>query len=109
MPDTLTLPEAALREAVEQAGGRYVGLQGRRGRVPLVLFDDAAGSTKSLNLERLVAGAVRAVLAEPQDGAALVVELRRLRAAVELLAEVAALDERKPGAWSLVLHRLGRR
>src|SRR3990167_263814 len=73
MPDTLTLPEAALREAVEQAGG------GRAGPP------------------------------EPQAGAALVMELRRLRAAVELLAEVAALDERKPGAWSLVLHRLGRR
>jgi len=27
----------------------------------------------------------------------------------DVLAEVAALDERKPGAWSLVLHRLGRR
>ena len=84
--------------------------------VPLLLFDDAAGSTRSLNLERLVAGAVRDVLAgrpgtpERLDALGWMIadELAGLRRAVELLTELEALDDRKPGAWSLFLRRLAR-
>ncbi len=54
----MTRAEAALRRAVERAGGCYVGVQPRRDKGSLLLFNAPTGSTLSINLEGVIAAAV---------------------------------------------------
>jgi len=90
-----TFGPEAWREAVEAAGARFRGLQARRDRPPLLLFDDpATGSTLTVDVAALVTEAVRARLGERPEavvlgvvGARVVEQLDRLAGAVEGVAQ----------------------
>jgi len=102
MPEATFGPED-LRQAVEAAGGRYVGLQARpEGGPPLLLFNDPrTRNTLALPVLELIAAQVRARLAgaQPRVPAKFV----QIAAALKGDGEPAlfALDSRGT-AWELI-------